>query len=339
MILDDFFTFGKKGGVIQRLRNAGVQVLINNPVLKNILKANFRSHQKLFIVDETIAIVGGMNIAEEYARGEIEEWGWRDTDVEVRGPVVREILNLFERNWEDLTLKKVFEKGKYEKYREAKTKVIKFAGLKDKSKLIRGPLPVYFENPPVFENVDARFVTTFPIDEQDDNVLDLFEIYLARAKEEVVFESAYFIPTDRLKEAIRKASARGVEVKIITNSIESNNHPSGGWAGRDSYEEVLRAGARIFEWRGAQTIHSKVSLFDNFAVTLGAYNVNSRSHSCDSEDVIAFEDMRVAKAFRQMLDKDFTRCHEITLEEVQGWEKDFMKKAKMEFFNLFRFMF
>ncbi|MDN5280435.1 MAG: cardiolipin synthase [Clostridiales bacterium] len=339
LILDDFFSFGKKDGVIQRLKNAGVKVLINNPILKNILKANFRSHQKLFIIDETTAIVGGMNIGSEYAKGEIEEYGWRDTDVEVQGPVVREILNLFERNWEDLTLKKGFEKGDVEKYRKAKTNVTEFAGLKKKDGLIRGPIPVYFDNPPLFEDVDARFVITFPIDEKDDNILDLFEIYLERSKREVIFESAYFIPTDRLKDAIRRACARGVEVKIITNSIESNNHPSGGWAGRDSYRDVLQAGARIFEWRGAQTIHSKVSLFDDFAVTLGAYNVNSRSHSCDSEDVIAFEDRRVARAFRHMLEKDLARCREVTLEDVNSWNKDLMKKAKMEFFNLFKFMF
>lgn len=339
LILDDFFSFGKKDGVIQRLRNAGVKVLINNPILKNLAKANFRSHQKLFIIDETIAIVGGMNIGDEYAKGEITEYGWRDTDVELQGPVVREILGLFERNWEDLTLNKWNETGEISRQKKAKTDVNTFKGLKNVDKLIRGPIPVYFAVPPVFDDVNARFVTTAPISDKDDNILDLFEIYLNRARSEVVFQSAYFIPTDRLVTAIEDAVLRGVEVKVITNSIESNNHPSGGWAGRDSYEKVLRAGARIFEWQGAQTLHSKVSLFDQFAVTLGAYNVNSRSHSCDSEDVIAFEDFRVARAFRQMLNKDFARCREITLEEVQSWNSDMMKKMRMEFFNLFKFMF
>lgn len=339
LILDDFFSFGKKDGVIQRLRNAGVKVLINNPILKNLLKANFRSHQKLFIADESVAIVGGMNIGDEYAKGEIKEFGWRDTDVELQGPVVREILELFERNWEDLTLDKWHETGEISRIKKAKENVNEFKGLKTVDKLIRGPLPVSFHVPPLFEEVDARFVTTSPITDKDDNILDLFEVYLSRSKREVIFQSAYFIPTDRLVNAIAAAVARGATVKIITNSIESNNHPSGGWAGRESYAKVLQAGARIFEWQGAQTLHSKVSLFDDFAVTLGAYNVNSRSHTSDSEDVIAFEDFRVARAFRQMLVKDLQRCREITLAEAQSWNKDFMKKAKMEFFNLFKFMF
>jgi len=339
LILDDFFSFNKKKGVIQRLRNGGVKVLINNPVLKNLLKANFRSHQKLFIVDETVAIVGGMNTGDEYAKGEITEYGWRDTDVELQGPIVREIINLFERNWEDLTLNKWNETGEISKYKKAKDIFTEFAPLKTVDKLIRGPIPVYFEQPPIFNDVNARFVTTFPIDEQDDNVLDLLEVYLNRAKTEVILETGYFIPTERLVTAMAEACARGVSVKIITNSLDSNNHPNGGLAGRATYEPVIRSGVRIFEWQGAQTLHSKVSLFDNFAVTIGAYNINSRSHSSDSEDVIALEDHRVAQAFKYVLNKDLSRCKEITLNDVMSWNKDLMAKAKMKFFSLFKAMF
>lgn len=339
LILDDFFSFGKKGGVVQRMRNGGVKVMINNPILKNLLKANFRSHQKLFVVDEIYAIVGGMNTGDEYALGEIVEWGWRDTDVEVQGPIVSEILNLFERNWEDLTLKVWNETGDQQKQREAKRELNEFKTLKNVENLIRGPLPVYFEEPPVFDNVNARFVITTPIVEKDDNVLDLFEVYLGRAKEDVIFQSAYFIPPDRLVEAIKAAVARGVEVTIITNSIESNNHPYASWAGRDSYGKVLSAGARIFEWQGAQTMHSKVSLFDDFAVTIGAYNINTRSHTTDSEDMIAIEDFRFAQVVRQMLNKDLKRAKEVTMEDVQRWNTTFTKKAKINFFKLFKFAF
>ena len=128
-------------------------------------------------------------------------------------------------------------------------------------------------------------------------------------------------------------------MRIITNSIESNNHPNAGYAGRANYEDVLRAGAEIYEWRGAQTLHSKVSLFDDLALTVGAYNMNSRSHSCDSEDVLAIEDRRVAAVFRTVLAKDLARCRQITLEEALSWRKDFMERMKIDFFNLFKAVF
>ena len=131
----------------------------------------------------------------EYAKGEIEEYGWRDTDVEVQGPLVRSIMDLFEQNWEDLTLKKWNEVGDYAKKKEAHEKVNSFKPLKNVDKLIRGPIPVYFEEPPVFEDVNARFITTFPIDDKDDNVLDLFEIYLNMAEKEVIFDRILFRQT------------------------------------------------------------------------------------------------------------------------------------------------
>lgn len=339
LILDDFFSFGKKGGVIQRLRNGGVKVLINNPILKNLFKANFRSHQKLFVVDETVAIVGGMNTGDEYATGEITEWGWRDTDVKVRGPIVRNVTDLFDRNWENITITEWNETGTNRAGRRASTHINEFKRLPNVDELIRGPLPVYFENPPVIENVNARFIITEPIVERDDHVMDLFEAYLRQSNDSVIFQSAYFIPPEPLLNAIKEATARGVDVKVITNSVESNNHPYASWAGRRAYAEVLNAGARIFEWRGAQTMHSKVSLFDNHAVTIGAYNINTRSHTTDSEDIIAFENPEVASEIRKMLEKDFERCVEITMNDVQRWNDTFMKNAKMRFFSLFKFMF
>jgi len=55
--------------------------------------------------------------------------------------------------------------------------------------------------------------------------------------------------------------------------------------------------------------------------------------------IIAFEDRRVTHSFRKVLEKDLARCREITLEDVRSWNRDLMKKARMEFFNLFKFMF
>lgn len=338
IIVDDAFGFSRKKSVFRRLQNGGVKVLFNNPLLARPWKANFRSHQKMFIIDDEVAIVGGMNIAQEYAQGEIQEWGWRDTDIEARGPLVAEVVELFERNWESLTLAKLFETGDPPQ-RNVQDKTEKTPILPQREHLIRGPLPVYFAEPPTFQDVRVRFLTTFPAESEDDDILDLFIAYLGAARQEVIFQSAYFIPRPSLTKAIVEACRRGVSVRIITNSVESNNHPNAGYAGRANYETVLRAGAEIYEWRGAQTLHSKVSLFDDFAMTVGAYNMNSRSHSCDSEDVIAIEDRRMVTLFRTVLARDLQRCRRITLAEVQTWQQDFLQNMKMKFFSLFQGIF
>ncbi len=338
VIVDDAFAFSRRKGIIRRMQNGGVRVLINNPLLRHALKANFRSHQKMLIVDEGVAIVGGMNMATEYAKGEIEEFGWRDTDVMVTGPVVDEIGELFENNWERLVIDERAETGA-PKTAEVKDKDEKLPILPDRSKLIPGPLPIYFEEPPTYENVRVRFLKTFPARSDDDDILDLFIEYMNRSSGEVIFESAYFIPTPTLKNAIVSACRRGVKVKILTNSVESNNHPQAGIAGRANYEDVMKAGAEIYEWRGAQTLHSKVSWFDGMAATVGAYNVNSRSHACDSEDVLSIEDRRVARAFETVLRRDLARARKVTTADLDAWRDTFKERAVMDIYNLFKWIF
>lgn len=338
VIVDDAFAQGRKSSIIQRLKNGGVKVQLNNPLLRNPFKANFRSHQKMFIVDEEVAIVGGMNVANEYAYGEIEEHGWRDTDVELRGPVVADIGDLFDDNWMRLLTSIRWDTGSAKEKRLAE-KEEKPGILPNRDKLIRGPLPIYFQEPPTFENVRVRFLKTFPERSKDDDVLDLFTAYLRTAKEEVILESAYFIPHPRLQEAIAEACRRGVKVKIITNSVESNNHPNAGYAGRACFEPAMKAGAEIYEWRGAQTLHSKVTCFDNFAVTIGAYNLNSRSNSLDSEDIISIEDRRFAEVFKRVLLRDLARCRKITQADIERWRSTFSERFKMLFFKQFKSIF
>ncbi|HNV70141.1 MAG TPA: phosphatidylserine/phosphatidylglycerophosphate/cardiolipin synthase family protein [Candidatus Ozemobacteraceae bacterium] len=334
VIIDDAFAQGRKDNIIRKMINGGVQVRINNPILAHPLRANFRSHQKVFIIDGTSAVVGGMNIANEYAYGESVEFGWRDTDVLVKGPVVHFIGKLFDENWEELDLER-FWPTTPDRTKEVKEKVEKMPILPNRATLIPGPLPVYFAQPPRFQNVRVRFLTTFPRESDDDDILDLFGAYLKACTKEAIFETAYFIPTKPLKEAIIDACRRGVKVKILTNSAESNNHPNAGYAGRSFYRDVIEAGAEVYEWQGAQTLHSKVSLFDDFACTLGAYNVNSRSHSCDSEDVLAIEDRRMAAVFRTMLLKDLARARQVTMSDLDAWKKQIDEALKQNFWRLF----
>ncbi|NLI78267.1 MAG: phosphatidylserine/phosphatidylglycerophosphate/cardiolipin synthase family protein [Candidatus Riflebacteria bacterium] len=338
VIADDAFSFTRRQTIFRKLENGGVRVLINNPLLQHPFKANYRSHQKCFVVDDEEAIVGGMNIAVEYANGEITDWGWRDTDIGVRGPAVTEIADLFERNWERLEIDRRDAKSP-PAGQEVASKAEKLPLLPNRDKLIQGPLPRYFEEPPVFGNVRVRFVRTSPISEKDDNVLDLFVSYMKAAKKEVIFETAYFIPTPDLKSAIIAACKRGVKVKIPTNSVESNNHPQAGHAGRANYEDVMKAGAEIYEWQGCQTLHSKVSWFDGFAVTAGAYNVNSRSHALDSEDVLAIEDRRVAATMKKVLDRDLGRARRVTAADLAAWRGDFQTRLQMDLYSLFAWIF
>ena len=177
VIIDDAFAQGRKDNIIRKMVNGGVEVRINNPIFEHPLRANFRSHQKVFIIDGSVAVVGGMNIANEYAYGEKVDFGWRDTDVLVKGPVVHFVGKLFEENWETLDLERFWATAP-NRSKAVQEKVEKMPILPNRAKLIQGPLPVYFAVPPRFQNVRVRFLTTFPRESEDDDILDLFGAYL-----------------------------------------------------------------------------------------------------------------------------------------------------------------
>ena len=113
LIYDSAGAFGTSNAYFDRLKAGGIQVLEFNPL--NPLAArkgwtpNHRDHRKLLIVDGRTAFLGGINISSVYSSGSFGRGregpvdpknGWRDTDVQIDGPVVAEFQKLFMRTWE-----------------------------------------------------------------------------------------------------------------------------------------------------------------------------------------------------------------------------------------------
>src|SRR4051812_7576705 len=117
LIYDSVGSFGTSREYFDRLKKAGVQVCEFNPVNpgKSTPKGadlNNRDHRKITVVDGRIAFTGGINISEAYSygsltarnkahrdRSEDAKRGWRDTDVQVEGPVVAQFQQLFMNSW------------------------------------------------------------------------------------------------------------------------------------------------------------------------------------------------------------------------------------------------
>src|SRR5215207_4738471 len=87
-------------GLVDRMDEAGVHVeWFRKPWLNSPLKQNHRCHRKVLVVDEEVAFTGGVGIAEEWCGDARTEDEWRDTHVEVRGPVVDGLRAAFAQNW------------------------------------------------------------------------------------------------------------------------------------------------------------------------------------------------------------------------------------------------
>lgn len=236
-----------------RLRAAGVRVLEYNPI--NPLKArgaydpNDRDHRKLLIVDGQIAILGGINLSEIYLyggeeSGSTDRWWipWRDTDVQVEGPVVGQLQQFFLDTWNE-------QKGD---------------ALPDR----RFFPPLKPEGPDYVRAVQGAPERGDP------------EIYVAllsairNAESRVWLTTAFFDPTPEDLQVLKDAARRGVDVELIVQGQSDSEATLA--AGRSHYAELLEVGVKIFERRDV-FLHGKTATIDGVWSIVGSSNLDARS--------------------------------------------------------------
>ena len=300
LIRDSAGTFGTPPDFFKRLADSGVKVLEFNPV--NPLDArkdwqwNRRDHRKLLIVDGRIAFLGGINISSVYSGGSLSQSArkpaaggtepgpmWRDTDLQLQGPVVAELQKLFLAAWQS-------QKG--------------------------DALPArnYF---PRLENAGPQVVRAIGSSPEEAYSLIYATLLSAigSAETRVYLTNAYFVPDPQLLAALEAAAQRGVDVKLILPSQTDS------WlvfhAGRNYYDPLLRAGVKVFERRGV-ILHSKTALIDSVWATVGSTNLDWRSFLHNHELNAVVLGAEFGAQLQAMFDADLAASDAVTLEQ---WER------------------
>ncbi|MCC7540434.1 MAG: phosphatidylserine/phosphatidylglycerophosphate/cardiolipin synthase family protein, partial [Deltaproteobacteria bacterium] len=271
---------------------------------------NKRYHEKYFVVDGRVAIVGGMNIADEYARFSTDPTLiWRGQDVYLEGPIVGDVERAFRENFAGFrsTQRRRPRALESDVYWEAwRTVHPRLRGAVtssmgrdrawarpaqrrawDASVLERRRV-----ESPLRQNVAVSFVRSRP--RLGERWIDrVYRERIGSARRSIVIANAYFIPTPELKAALLAAARRGVAITIITNSKETNDIPLINDAGRVSYRELMAAGIAVYRAREG-TLHAKLAVFDSEVAIIGSYNLDPRSLALNSEDVVVVEDAGLA---------------------------------------------
>ncbi|MBC8058882.1 MAG: cardiolipin synthase B, partial [Rhizobiales bacterium] len=256
LIHDSVGTLGTPKAFFDLLRDAGVNVLEFNPVNPLTAKAgwdvNQRDHRKLLVTDGATVILGGINISSVYSGGSFsrapaprpgkQALPWRDTDLQIDGPVVAEFQKLFIETWE-------------------KQKGAPLAGRQ------------YFPALTRQGNEVVHAIAGSP-DEPYSLVYATLISAINSAEKEVFLTNAYFVPDPQLTASLKDAVARGVEVKIVLPGATDSAlvfH-----AGRSNYDDLLRGGVQIYERQDA-LLHAKTALIDGVWSTVGSTNLDWRS--------------------------------------------------------------
>lgn len=320
LLLDDIFTTVKDIDLAMLDAHPNVQVRIFNPIARkgiDVLNyighfrlANRRMHNKAFIVDNQVAVVGGRNIAVEYFQ--LETTGeFIDFDMLSTGPIVKDVSAEFDTYWNHklaMPMESLFaEDGskKLERARDQLTREMEEAGDSIYGKAINTPLmKQFFEQSLDPYIADARLITDDPqkllekVSGDQQVVVNEMREALAAAEREIYIFTPYFIPRKRGIEFIKELRAKGIRIVLLTNSLATNNHTP-VFSHYASYrKDVLRAGVELWEARADAakittpdgkteldqlTLHTKGILIDGERIFVGSLNLDPRSIDINTE--------------------------------------------------------
>ena len=324
------------GPMIKRLKAAGALVHAYNGLLdewlplpkftgpfkhitRNLkLKLKRHYHEKYMIVDGKEAVLGGINWGDKYAYGGIKSFAWRDTDVYLQGPVVRDIQTQF---FKDFTRYKSWE-NRQPTQASFYTEFVKTQELKTPEQ-IQEQYADYFNEDANAGKVDVRYVAHKPYDDDDLPLTHAFLSLIKNAEHSIYWGCHGIRPPKIVAQYLADAVKRGVEVNLITNSQYSSQSlmVKGllGWMYKECtkhYRGLLESGVKIWEWQLEGAFHSKNFLVDDQIASIGSYNMARGSTYHHSESNIFVYDEKFAAEVKQQFEKDFEHCKPVWLDVI-----------------------
>ncbi len=280
-LYDEIGSYKLPGGYLREMQAAGVHVSAFHSTRgrTNHFQLNFRNHRKIVVIDGDTAFVGGHNVGDAYISRDPQFGRWRDTHVEIQGPVVEEIQFCFVEDWHWAT---------------GQT-----PGLNWELK----PSPAGTE--------DALVIASGPADSLETCGL-MFAQVINMARERIWIASPYFVPDFQILGALKLAVLRGVDVRILLPA--KPDHRTVHMATMSYYPNTLPAGIRLYRYT-AGFLHQKVFLVDLRCAAVGTANLDNRSFRLNFELTLLNYDAAFVRAVEAMLIEDFDNSRAVALAE------------------------
>ena len=293
LLLDDFGSLKASTPDFRRkVRAAGIDLAFFAPINKDVLHVsfNFRTHQKLILVDGKVGYCGGINLADEYFDRKRRFGYWKDSAVRITGGAVRSMDAIFSVMWQVSTGRSL-------------------------------PLP-----PPTAERAApcGAFVRPFaggPAKNPDNPVQVLYDLVIHRAVRTLYITTPYLVLDRQMAESLVRAARSGVDVRIYMPGIYDKSYVHA--VSRHNFGALLRGGVRVFEYTPG-FLHAKELVADGRLAICGSVNLDFRSLWEHYECGALFTGGAVVEQIAADLRAIERESREITYEEWQRrgvWKK------------------
>ncbi|MDP1740489.1 phospholipase D family protein [Polaromonas sp.] len=319
--------------------------------LKDVDRLQRRMHNKIFVADNAVAITGGRNLGETYF-GQGEGTNFIDADVLAAGRIVRELSHSFDQYWNNplaypvqslLTLEEIAalkpppgpaagpasappsgEAGAVPPAASAK-ETIRTTTKLDGSISVIEPLPdstnlalldwTWAPSTLLVDKASKIAADADVIEQAQDTTVDGLLSLMAQANRDLLVVSPYFVPGQRMMDQLAAIRQKGVRIRVLTNSLASNDAPA-AHVGYARYRKALLAmGIEIYEMRAEQegtvssfsglgstgsasgsraSLHSKIVVLDDQLLVIGSMNLDLRSQLQNSEVALVIRSKKLA---------------------------------------------
>jgi cardiolipin synthase len=257
-----------------------------------LLNYNYRNHRRILVIDGILGFTGGHGVAEEWTGDGRTEGKWRDTDVRVEGPIVQQLQAAFVESWRDTT-----------------------------GHVLGGDL--YFPALKPVGKVNAQVVKSSPLGGTYESYM-LLLLSITSARKSIHLSNPYFLPDERMQEALLEAVKRGVSVVVLTPG--KIDHKLVYWASRRGFEPLLLGGIQIYEYQAA-LMHAKTMVVDAIWAHVGTTNLDNRSFALNEEINLIAYDRAVAGELEKAFADDLKHSKKLTYKDwkARPWREKFLE--------------
>lgn len=272
---------------LKEIRKRGIEIVAFDPLRFPYLNHIFhRDHRKIAVIDGKVAYTGGMNVADYYIEGLPKIGAWRDMHVRIEGDAVGYLQEIFLTIWNKTAKQKIEGEVYFPSATDTLPGFNKAVAIVD-----RAPKKL----PKLMRRVYAKAINS--------------------AKEKIQIVNPYFLPTHSIRESLKKAIDRGVEVEIMLSSkADIAFTPEGSIY---VAHKLMKRGAEVYLYDGGFH-HSKIMMVDDLFCTVGTTNLDSRSLRFDYEVNAFIFDKETTKELIEVFEKDKENSTQMTPET---WKK------------------